>query len=128
MFNTDGTPRNPNIRAANPDDTSYGANDTFTKLVNGLKLSYGLDYSVSFFPYDWRKTNTEARLLYEYINNEKYDEVIIVAHSMGGIVSALSINNHGNTVNGVTKIGNAKLDKLRTHIQRLTTLSRCGII
>ena len=115
MFNTSGTPQNVNIYAANPSSTSYGADNTYTNLMQELQATYGSEYIVEFFPYDWRKTNyVAAQLLYEHINNKNYSEVIIVAHSMGGIVTSLCIANHGGFLNGVTTIGNAKLNKLIT--------------
>ncbi|GKX67697.1 lipase/acyltransferase domain-containing protein [Inconstantimicrobium mannanitabidum] len=52
----------------------------------------GSDLKVDRFPYDWRKNNFDANTmeeLMELIVDTSADEVILVAHSMGGILSKL---------------------------------------
>lgn len=63
----------------------YGALNIYENLLNSLRKEYGDQYSVIFAPYDWRLGLFPAasRLKQEI---DKYDEVSIVAHSMGGLV------------------------------------------
>lgn len=83
----------------------YGAQSTYTQLVNELKENYGDEYAVSFFPYDWRKDVTDAaRELEQFIENNGYDEVILVCHSMGGIVASKYLANSENNRNKVSKL------------------------
>ncbi|MFP3358007.1 hypothetical protein R0K17_11675 [Planococcus sp. SIMBA_143] len=44
------------------------------------------------FPYDWRKNNLDHITLLEQKIDSEADEVILVAHSMGGIVAKLFLN------------------------------------
>ena len=62
--------------------------------------------AVLFFPYDWRKSNaTSAASLAIAINNT-YDNVILVAHSMGGLVASKYCAN--------SSANRGKVDKLIT--------------
>jgi len=76
-----------------------------------LERFYEPEYDVRFFAYDWRLSNTiSADKLAEFIDANGYDEVILVAHSMGGIVSSLYIEGqYGGQYNE-----DVKVDKLIT--------------
>lgn len=110
------------IWADNPSKDSYGtvmpglswdyvtgkATGVYTNLVKDLKAfneTYKLYDEVVFFPYDWRLTNVKSsKALHDFIEENEYDKVTLVAHSMGGIVSS----------NYLATYGYDKLDKLIT--------------
>ena len=92
----DGSSVHP-VAAADVDDMfsghanngEYGAAGTYTALVNALKTSLGKE-NAFFISYDWRMniTNT-AQSLKPILNNliDSYDEIYIIAHSLGGLVA-----------------------------------------
>lgn len=85
----DGTSVN-SIRSANYDN--YGAYDTYKTLYNSLNDAFGSAFDVIFFDYDFRLTNsTAATKLATELSD--YDEVVLVAHSMGGLVAAKFLDN-----------------------------------
>ena len=46
-------------------------------------------YSIEFFSYDWRLSNGfSAEKLNAFIDENEYDKVILIAHSMGGMVTS----------------------------------------
>ena len=68
-------------------DDNYGAFDQYKTLYNKLKSTYSATHDVIFFGYDWRKPNAvSGDLLRQKVT--EYDCVIIVAHSMGGLVTS----------------------------------------
>lgn len=74
-----------NIRVNN--DDNYGAMDTYKTLYNHLSTEYGSEYDIVFFGYDWRQPNDISAI--ELKNKiDEYDNVILIAHSMGGIVAS----------------------------------------
>lgn len=78
------------IRSANYDN--YGANNTYKTLYNSLNDAFGEDFDVIFFDYDFRLTNsTSAAKLASELSD--YDEVVLVAHSMGGLVAGKFLSN-----------------------------------
>ncbi|MCD7853287.1 MAG: leucine-rich repeat protein [Oscillospiraceae bacterium] len=81
-------------------DENIGAQDTYTNLVNHLYEQYdtenGGNYDVQFFSYDWRYSITDgAEVLEEFIAEQGYESVILVCHSMGGLVATQYISNTG---------------------------------
>lgn len=87
------------------DCEGYGAKGTYTKLVEKLKETYGRDYSVDFFAYDWRKdVSKAAEELENYINQEAYDNVVLVCHSMGGLVASKYLANGSKNQEKVDKL------------------------
>lgn len=75
-------------------------------------LGYVKNKDVFYFPYDWRKSITEtAELLTKKINRiceeTSQEQVIIIAHSMGGLVARYAIVSNRNNVS-------AKVAKLIT--------------
>ena len=73
-------------------DDNYGAFDQYKSLYNELKANYSATHDVIFFGYDWRKPNSvSGNLLRQKVN--QYDCVIIVAHSMGGLVTSHMLKN-----------------------------------
>ena len=53
-----------------------------------MKSRYSSQADVKFFAYDWRKTNTRAGQALKSMVNGYSGKIIIVAHSMGGIVAS----------------------------------------
>ncbi|GHV38614.1 hypothetical protein FACS189490_00810 [Clostridia bacterium] len=109
MVNNDGTSKNSTIIAK--DDGTHGTilngAGTYARLYEDLEALYGKSYTIEFFAYDWRLYNTGAAGLLEkqlLTNYSKEDEVILVCHSMGGIVASTYI----------AKYGSKKIDKLIT--------------
>lgn len=84
--NTSGFSENV-IRTWAPSNTEYGADDTYKTLVQSLNNRFGSEYDILFFSYDWRLDvkgiagSLKTALQY-------YPEVILVCHSMGGIVGS----------------------------------------
>jgi len=76
---------------------------TYKSLVNELKT---VTNNVTTFPYDWRQNNIQHFDELEKKFDKDADEIIIVAHSMGGIVAKLFLNHFRNSdlVNKVSKI------------------------
>jgi hypothetical protein len=96
------------IRAAdmNDSDLKYGYMSFYKSLYDlveskcGENTEYG--YDVEIFQYDWTKScAASAADLTEFISLNKYENVILIGHSMGGLVIdnylALSENNRSNT-------------------------------
>jgi len=71
----------------------------YNKIIQFCTSSYGLglkeNYGFFVFPYDWRKDNSQiAKLFADFIRSNcdlSTDSIIIIAHSMGGIVSHLML-------------------------------------
>ncbi len=80
-----------NLRVRNTNN--YGALNSYKKLYTELKNTYGDNYDVIFFGYDWRKPNSVSGSLLKN-KVEQYDSVIIVAHSMGGLVTSHMLTNY----------------------------------
>lgn len=86
--------------------TNFGALDTYSRLNTTLYNEFCDRYEVVFFQYDWRYSNAvSANKLNTFINNKEYDNVVLVAHSMGGLVAA-----------NYLKLGTDQQDKVRTLI------------
>lgn len=89
----DGNPYNANIVPANNSpkdkkgnvmDISCGVFGIYKPFLDGIRETYGKDYEVECFNYDWRYSPADAAAkLEEYINHWGYKEVILMSHSMG---------------------------------------------
>jgi pimeloyl-ACP methyl ester carboxylesterase len=92
------------------DSTRYGAANTYKKLFDELSDSFGSLYSnpfydVQFFSYDWRFSCAVAgAALAGFINARSYKEVILVAHSMGGLVASSCLATGSSIRNKVKKL------------------------
>lgn len=82
----------------------YGVFDLYEPLCSMLENYYGDEYDVLFFPYDWRLSNTNAAASLAISINNSYDEVILVAHSMGGLVASKYLANSSVNRNKVDKL------------------------
>lgn len=68
---------------------NYGFGDTYKPLYDSLEAEYSEEYEVCFFAYDWRLSNEiTAESLDAFIVENDYDKVILVCHSMGGLVAS----------------------------------------
>jgi len=76
---------------------------TYKELIKQLKTVSG---NVTKFPYDWRQNNIEHLDELKEKIDPNADEIIIVAHSMGGIVGKLFLNHFRDSefVAKITKI------------------------
>jgi len=74
----------------NPDRRNFGTINCYSGLVEGvLKSNYAQDAKVIFFSYDWRIGNKRAAdSLKKFIAKNDLTDVVLVAHSMGGLVCA----------------------------------------
>ncbi len=72
------------IRSANYDN--YGANNTYKTLYNSLNNAFGDNFDVIFFDYDFRLPNARSATKLQ-TELSGYSEVVLVAHSMGGLVA-----------------------------------------
>ncbi len=59
-----------------------------------MKRNFGSEYDVIFFPYDWRMSNTASAANKLKAEIEKYNQVVIIAHSMGGLVASSFIQKY----------------------------------
>lgn len=68
-----------------------GTDNSYYKLMAALHADADVcrQYSIEFFSYDWRLSNAvSAQRLDAFINENHYDKVILIAHSMGGLVAS----------------------------------------
>ena len=68
-----------------------GLLDTYYDLIDALYSDETITsrYSIEFFSYDWRLSNAvSAERLDAFIEECGYDKVVLVAHSMGGLVAS----------------------------------------
>ncbi len=86
----------------------YGAQNTYGETMEALlPVCEELGYDLKFFSYDWRRSNVEAaEELESFIDDNGYDEVVLVGHSMGGIVASAYMAR--------SEENKAKVDKLIT--------------
>ena len=75
---------------------NYGYDDTYKGIIESLNNDTDISdkYDILFFPYDWRMgAQITANNLHDLISD--YNEVVFVAHSMGGIVTEKYISEYG---------------------------------
>lgn len=74
----------------------YGYDDAYKGIITSLENDTVIsnEYDIMFFPYDWREgVSKVAEELNGFIEN--YDDVVFVAHSMGGLVTERYIACYG---------------------------------
>lgn len=102
----EGQPLYDNVHVATWEDKElwrYGANlkimpgfgqernqgDVIRGITQEINEEYGDVYDVRVWQYDWRLDLRDlGQQLEEFINNQGYTEVILVTHSMGGVVAS----------------------------------------
>ncbi|MDD4316381.1 MAG: hypothetical protein PHC84_04410 [Clostridia bacterium] len=68
----------------------YGVVNAQKDMYDSLNAQFGAEYEVQVFNYDFRMDNRQnAVLLENYINENDYDDVILVSHSNGGQVAGV---------------------------------------
>lgn len=82
----------------------YGVLNYYGPLCTMLEENYGDTYDVLFFPYDWRLSNASSAASLAIAINNSYDEVILIAHSMGGLVASKYLANSSVNRNKVDKL------------------------
>ncbi|MBR2293274.1 MAG: RICIN domain-containing protein [Clostridia bacterium] len=87
----------------NPDN--YGILNYYKNIYNGLKGTYQEEYDIIFFAYDWRMSCASAAAQLEIVLTN-YEDNILVAHSMGGLVASAYLDR--------SATNRAKVDKLIT--------------
>lgn len=94
------------IKTDEPGTNVFGALDIYQTLVTSLVNTYdGQGYTVRFFSYDWRMSNkVSAQKLENYIEEQKFTDVILVCHSMGGLVASEYLNRSDDNVKKVDKL------------------------
>lgn len=90
---SNGESNNPDIIPLNGEN-EYGAIDMYENLIVTLRKEYGDVADIRFVPYDWRLDLEAGASEIEKVIRE-YDEVVIVAHSMGGLVTEKYIATRG---------------------------------
>ena len=100
--------------AADSADT-YGAFEIYKNLYLMLNNQYGEERDIVFFGYDWRKPNSVSGALLKNKVNQ-YDDVILIAHGMGGLVTShmLKSEKARDRVNQVITLGTSYLGSVDT--------------
>lgn len=70
------------------EDSTYGSLNTYKTLVDTLTNTYSSVADVVFFSYDWRYSCSTAATRLKNLINSYSGQIVIVAHSMGGLVSS----------------------------------------
>jgi pimeloyl-ACP methyl ester carboxylesterase len=86
----DGRVKNNGIVPGTPDSAvPFGPFNAYRGIYEGINNEFGDKIEVAMFQYDWRQDNRiSGQRLEEFINQNGWDEVILVAHSMGNIVTS----------------------------------------
>ena len=110
------------VLSANDDPNEYttncGINNYYEPLYNTFDNNSGIKarYDVEFFSYDWRLSNAHsASQLNAFINEAGYDKVVLVAHSMGGLVAS-----------GYMALGETQRSKVQKIFYLASPLLGCG--
>ncbi|MEQ8154707.1 MAG: hypothetical protein ABRQ25_07490 [Clostridiaceae bacterium] len=93
-------------------EEEYGANESYKILITRLKGQFSQSCEIIFFAYDWRLDNDAGAVkLKEQI--DRFDKVRIVAHSMGGLVTAKYISSYENSkIQSVVTLGTPYLGSI----------------
>ncbi|MFA5449005.1 MAG: hypothetical protein WC292_01005 [Clostridia bacterium] len=92
MIDEDGKPSDKSVKVADMNtqsDLKYGTLGAYKEMYSELSNCYGEEYEVSVFQFDWRLDGQDAgKLLEDYIQAKDYSKVILIGHSMGGMVAS----------------------------------------
>ena len=78
------------VKSYNDDDS--GTMAIYYQLHHDLYQAFHNSFDILFFDYDWRLSNAAAATkLATFVSN--YDEIVLVAHSMGGLVASKFLAN-----------------------------------
>lgn len=95
------------------DGSKYGTENLYNNLYTQLQDYYGSNYDVVFYGYDWRQSNLVSGM---FLMNlvEQYESVIVIAHSMGGLVTShlLRASNIRSKIEKVITLGTPFLGSL----------------
>lgn len=91
-----GKPNNPSVTTANDQDlkAKYGVLNAYRPHAENIAELYGDDIDFHIYNYDWRfDCGDGAKKLEKYIDDNKFTDVLLYAHSMGGNVVASYLAN-----------------------------------
>lgn len=91
LSDEDGDPLYPTTTGYPDSDTRrrYGGFSAYKGAVTNLEEKYSKDYVVKFFNYNWLvDLKQAAEKLEEFINENNFTEVVLISHSMGGLVTS----------------------------------------
>lgn len=74
-------------------DDNYGADDAYETIYNTLYSTFSSSATVKFFGYDWRYSCVDAAEKLADLVNGYSGRIILVAHSMGGLVASQYLKN-----------------------------------
>lgn len=75
----------------------YGTFDTYESMMKKLEAEFSSEYDVIFFPYNWLgDLNDSVIELENHIAENKYDQVVFVTHSTGGLLASAYIAKDNN--------------------------------
>lgn len=74
-------------------DDNYGALDTYLSMYTRLHNAFSSSATVKFFAYDWRHSCTNAATSLSNLISGYSGKIILVAHSMGGLVASQYLKN-----------------------------------
>ena len=84
-----------NIIADENEYLNYGLGNIYGEIIIALQNAFHKKYEVIFWPYDWRLSNSDSSsALADFIDKNKYQKVILVGHSMGGLIALDYWQNH----------------------------------
>ena len=103
MCNEEGDPANPNVvgvPTTYQEHLRYGALNSYKWWAEGLKAEFGSEYEVVVYNYNWlTDTRYAARDFAEFVRQNNYTDMMLIGHSMGGIVAneylAMGAENRG---------------------------------
>lgn len=99
-----GTPKYTlSVKSPSTSSTSGASTSDYNTLYNALYNTYSDEYDVLFFPYDWRRS-CYTNALHLKNATASYDNLILVAHSMGGIVASAYCADSAQNRNKVDKL------------------------
>jgi len=82
----------------NTNNRNFGTINCYKDLIENLCNNSDLqEYKIIFFSYDWRVSNREtAESLRNFIDEKDFTEVVLIAHSMGGLLCSSYLSNPEN--------------------------------
>ena len=82
----------------NPDERNFGSVNCYGDLIHSLThCSFLSEYQIVFFSYDWRISNDmTSQALKDFIDEQKFSNVVLIGHSMGGLICASYASDAGN--------------------------------
>lgn len=94
-LNNDGSNSNLHV---DPIQDKYGSLDTYQTIIERLEKEFSNNYKIEFFPYNWLgDLNDSTKKLQKDIRLKGYTNIILVAHSAGGLLASSFISANNNS-------------------------------